>query len=438
MKENMARLILLCIDVLVILISIVSAYYTRQLFSPLLGIESETLAYYTHQYIVYVFVIVAFWGLHIYKYRHDFWEETYLLGKALLIALVLILSVLVLTKSSEKYSRFIIVLAFVYMGLLIPIFKYIFKKKFFVFGLWGKPAEVLSKDSNIIQEIFTNRYLGYIQESHKKSQTVFLDTNSKSIEKIEGKLSEYLYEKKEVIFIPVLKSFNYANTAMLEVFNARTNLVILENSLLKPSNIFIKRIFDACLVLLSFPFLLFIFTIVIYKMKKEEPNGSIFFKQERIGLNGKTFICYKFRSMFEDGEKILETYLQENPQEIENYNIYHKYENDPRITKIGAFLRKTSLDELPQIINIVKGEMSFIGPRPYMLNEQEKIGSKIDMVLAVKPGITGLWQVSGRSNIDFNSRVDIDVYYTRNWNLWMDLAIFCKTIKVVLFREGAY
>jgi len=142
--------------------------------------------------------------------------------------------------------------------------------------------------------------------------------------------------------------------------------------------------------------------------------------------------------MREDSAQVLQEYLQNNPQEVENYRIYHKYENDPRITKIGNFIRRTSLDELPQIINVLKGEMSLIGPRPYMLNEKEKIGSRLKDVLAVKPGISGLWQVSGRSQLDFHTRVDLDVYYTKNWSLWLDIIILVKTIKVVLFREGAY
>ena len=131
------------------------------------------------------------------------------------------------------------------------------------------------------------------------------------------------------------------------------------------------------------------------------------------------------------------TYLKDHPEEVEFYTTYHKYQNDPRITKIGDKLRKTSLDELPQIFNVFKNEMSFIGPRPYMLNEKEKIGEKIDTVLTVKPGITGLWQVSGRTDVDFHSRVELDVWYIRNWNLWMDLVILLKTVKTVLVREGA-
>lgn len=141
--------------------------------------------------------------------------------------------------------------------------------------------------------------------------------------------------------------------------------------------------------------------------------------------------------MRENSDALLRKYLNEHPEEVENYTIYHKYENDPRITKIGALLRKTSLDELPQIFNVLKGEMSFIGPRPYMPNERSKIGNNIDMVLAVKPGITGLWQVSGRSEVDFMSRVDLDVWYVRNWSVWNDIIILLKTVQVVLAQKGS-
>jgi undecaprenyl-phosphate galactose phosphotransferase len=176
---------------------------------------------------------------------------------------------------------------------------------------------------------------------------------------------------------------------------------------------------------------------VAYHIRKEEPGSSIIFKQERLGKKGKVFICYKFRTMYEDNEKIIKEYLDQNPEEVTYYHTYHKYRNDPRVTKIGNFLRKTSLDELPQIFNVLKNEMSFIGPRPYMVNEKEKIGDVLDTILSVKPGITGLWQVSGRSEVDFDSRVKMDVWYIRNWNLWMDLEILIKTVKTVLTRKGA-
>mgnify|MGYP000098890781 FL=1 len=142
--------------------------------------------------------------------------------------------------------------------------------------------------------------------------------------------------------------------------------------------------------------------------------------------------------MYVNGDEILKDYLANNPDEVEYYNIYHKYKNDPRVTRIGRFLRATSLDEFPQFFNILKNDMNLIGPRPYMLNEKNKIGVyNEDILLKVKPGITGLWQVSGRNNITFADRIELDKWYIQNWSLWMDFVIFMKTIKVVLSKVGA-
>jgi undecaprenyl-phosphate galactose phosphotransferase len=141
--------------------------------------------------------------------------------------------------------------------------------------------------------------------------------------------------------------------------------------------------------------------------------------------------------MYENSEKLLKTYLANHPEEIKYYKKYHKYKNDPRITKIGKILRETSLDELPQIINVLKGEMSIVGPRPYMLNELNKLGSFKEFILKVKPGITGLWQVSGRNNLTFKERNELEVWYIKNWSLWLDFVILVKTIKVVLLKIGA-
>ena len=142
--------------------------------------------------------------------------------------------------------------------------------------------------------------------------------------------------------------------------------------------------------------------------------------------------------MYINGDEILEEYLKNNPEEIEYYSIYHKYKHDPRITRVGKFLRATSLDELPQFFNILRNDMNLIGPRPYMIGEKSKIAKENeDIILEVKPGITGLWQVSGRNNLSFEKRVELDKWYIQNWSLWMDFIIFIKTIKVVLFKIGA-
>ena len=438
MKNNISRLILVGFDILAIYVSIILTYFLRLSLegyfdAPVAG----DITHYTDRIIVYIVVIMTFVSVGIYKHRHDFWEETYFVLKSLVVSLVLVLSILALSKSIENYSRFIIVASFFIMAFVIPVVKFILKKKLSVFGTWSKKAEVVSIDSNVTNEIFGTKYLGYIKSSHTNSEVVFMDTQGMPLEEVESRLLTLSHEKKEIIFIPILNSFNFANARIIEIFNARTNMIVLDNSLLKRRNIVTKKVVDMFLSVLLIPLLIPIFLMIRFFMKKEESKGSIFFKQERIGKNGETFICYKFRSMYEEGDKILEEYLKDHPEEVKSYEKYHKYINDPRITKVGAFMRRTSLDELPQIINVFKGEMSLIGPRPYMLNEKKKIGSKIDMVLAVKPGITGLWQVSGRSDVDFHARVDMDVYYTRNWTLWLDLVVLIKTIKTVLVREGA-
>lgn len=201
----------------------------------------------------------------------------------------------------------------------------------------------------------------------------------------------------------------------------------------------VKRIFDivsgivgACVLFLPAAILIFI----IYKLKGY--SGSIFFKQERLGLNGKKFKIIKFRSMIENAEEVLSS----------NKVLYRKYvengyklapEEDPRLTTIGAFIRKTSIDELPQFINILKGDMSFIGPRPIIEEEIQKYkGSDKDKFLSVKPGATGYWQVSGRSNVSYPERCDIELYYIDNMSLLLDLKILLNSFAKVISKTGAY
>ena len=438
MKNNLLRLILVSVDMFSIYISISLAFGLRVLLEDSIDLSVRgELTDYATKFIIYALVVVTLFSEQIYKYRYDFWEETRLVLRGVLISLVLVLSILALTKTMGDYSRFVIVFSFVFMMIIIPLFKNILKKLLFKSGLWKRPAEILGNDVYIKQEIFGNSYLGYVHTEHANAETIFIDTQGLSAQELQLQLDFCLKEKKEVLFLPLLQSFNLSNARIIELSNARRNLVVLENALMKKSNILIKKISDLVLSILLFPFLVILFIFIVILMKREEPKGKIFFKQKRMGLSGKKFVCYKFRSMYENGDEILEKYLKEHPHEIECYDKYHKYKNDPRVTKVGNIMRRTSLDEIPQIINVLRGEMSLIGPRPYMPNEKEKIGDKIDMVLAVKPGITGLWQVSGRNDVDFNERANIDVWYTRNWNLWLDVAILLKTIKVVLFRDGA-
>lgn len=386
--------------------------------------------------LLYAVVIVLLYVEGIYTKRYDFWQELERISKALFLACIIVIAALAVTKQSEYYSRFILIISFVVMSVIFPVQKFFLKRFLYKVGLWRHEAKLVGEDPFFEEHVFTNPYLGYVPSDDERAKTLFI-SSSKTAERLESILHSALIKRQEVIFIPLVKNFDFSDAHIIHLFNARSNLIIVENNLLNRVNQWIKMGIDYFISILILPLLLLVIGFIAFLIKREEPNGSVFFKQVRMGKNSKEFMCYKFRSMREEGDLLLENYLAQHPEEIQNYEIYHKYENDPRITKIGAFLRKTSLDELPQIFNVLKGEMSLIGPRPYMPVEREKIGESVDIILAVKPGITGLWQVSGRNHLDFMSRVDLDVWYVRNWSVWNDIVVLIKTVQVVLGGRGA-
>ncbi len=200
---------------------------------------------------------------------------------------------------------------------------------------------------------------------------------------------------------------------------------------------FIKNVFDFTLTAIGTICISPLLVYVAYRIKKES-KGDVIYDGGRLGKNGKIFKCYKFRSMYIDGDKILKDYYKEYPEEKMKYAIYHKLENDPRVTPFGYKLRRTSIDELPQIFNVLKGEMSLVGPRPYLESELKEMGDFANTILQVKPGITGYWQVNGRSNIDFESRLLMDCWYVRNRTFWLDFKLLWQTIGVVFMKKGAY
>jgi len=166
-------------------------------------------------------------------------------------------------------------------------------------------------------------------------------------------------------------------------------------------------------------------------------NGPLFYAQERIGKDGKIFKMYKYRSMVVGAEEKLKQYLEENEKAKEEYKKYRKLKKDPRITKIGNFIRKTSLDEFPQFINVLKGEMSLVGPRPYLPEEKEEINGYFRYITSVKPGVTGFWQVNGRSNVTFYDRLDMDMKYFYNHSLKLDIKLLKQTAEKMIKKEGA-
>ena len=239
-----------------------------------------------------------------------------------------------------------------------------------------------------------------------------------------------------VSVIPTLRGMPLDSTDMSFIFSHEVMIFRVQQNLAKLSSRFLKRLFD---IFGSLFIILILSPIIIYiSQKVRKDGGPAIYGHERIGKNGKPFKCLKFRSMVINSKEVLEDLLLNDASAKEEWEATFKLKNDPRITKIGAFLRRTSLDELPQLFNVLKGEMSLVGPRPIITAELARYNEEVDYYLLSKPGMTGLWQVSGRSDVDYETRVYLDAWYVKNWSMWNDIAILFKTVTVVLRKDGAY
>jgi Undecaprenyl-phosphate galactose phosphotransferase WbaP len=211
--------------------------------------------------------------------------------------------------------------------------------------------------------------------------------------------------------------------------------VEVRQQLLLPGPRLAKRVMDATLTSIGVFFVL-PFLALIALLIKLDSKGPIFYSQNRLGKDGEFFKAYKFRTMHGDGESRLKAILDADPQLRAEYEIYHKLRKDPRVTRIGRVLRKFSLDEFPQLLNVIIGDMSLVGPRPYIERELTEMGGQEKIILRAPPGMTGMWQVSDRNATSFAQRVQIDVYYVRNWSPWLDIHILAKTFGVVIKGSG--
>jgi len=211
----------------------------------------------------------------------------------------------------------------------------------------------------------------------------------------------------------------------------------VRNNLLRPGARLAKRIIDLTLCALLIPVIVPVIAIV-YSLIAVESGFPVFYSQQRLGHGAKSFRIWKFRTMVRNAPEVLEQTLARNVQLRDEWNQNQKLRNDPRITAIGKFLRKTSLDELPQFWNVVRGDMSLVGPRPIVECEIAKYKEAYGAYTKTTPGVTGLWQVSGRNHTTYSERVAYDTFYVRNWSVWMDLYLLARTVKVIVTGAGAY
>ena len=351
-----------------------------------------------------------------------------------------------------------VIYSFIVAKLIRIIFFNYLRKNVVVVGV-GSTAKELSEV--ISQNRFTMyNFMGFIDIGKNKTNKVSSDkilgnkdtliklVNEKNIQEIiiaipdisdsdVNLILDNIYSK--VKKIKIIPKVNRSFTVTPEIQDYDSLMLISSKNLnLSKKRKVLKRVIDILIGFIGCISLIPLTILVWAKTEKNERKNGIFFTQDRIGLNGKKIKIYKYRSMVAGADDILKKLLEESNELKEEYKKHKKLKDDPRITKIGAFLRKTSLDEFPQFINVLKGDMSFVGPRPYLFDEIDDMKNAYNKIIKLKPGITGMWQAHGRSETNFNERLILDEYYYRNWSLWLDIIIIIKTIKNVIAKKGAY
>ena len=420
-------------------------------------------------WIVFPLLYLIFINIEqLYSRRMQFWKLIEKLFYASIYAIVSIILFLYVGQIASSTSRLFIILFGIISFLFLIFSRYIVKKIFERFGVLqipiliigaGKTAEILAKC--ILDDVGMGyKVIGLLEDNNvedgilKKFPVLGGFADAESVIKKTGVqnlliaapgLEQVTLVKlidavqllvKSVGVVPNLVGVPMSGVEIESLLNEKIMILYLKNNLVKPVNKLLKIFFEIILTVISiviFSPVLCIIALLIYLDSK----GPIIYDGKRVGQGEKEFKCYKFRSMYVNGEEILANYLQNNNDKLQEWQIFHKLNDDPRVTLVGKFLRKTSLDELPQIFNVLMGHMSLVGPRPYLKNEIKEMGEAKNIILLAKPGITGYWQVNGRSDVSFEERVKMDCWYVKNWSLWIDLLIIFKTIKVVINKTGA-
>lgn len=414
-----------------------------------------------------VICIGWFWTrLRHYSYRKPFWFELKEIIRTLLIFAVLDLALVAFSK--WNFSRLLWLVTWTLILVAVPLGRSLAKHILNKLNLWKKNTIIIGSGRNAFEAyaaLQSEEVLGFnvsafvctdspcereyngipVINSEKELWEIADIENTQFIVALEFEqhsLRDWWLKNlakhncRSVSVIPTLRGVPLYGTDMSFIFSHEVMILRVSNNLAKRSSRFLKRIFDifgsfAIMLVLS-PVLLFL----AYTVSRD--GGKPIYGHERIGRDGRKFKCLKFRSMVVNSQEVLAELLANDPVAREEWDKDFKLKNDPRITKIGSFIRKTSLDELPQLWNVFIGEMSLVGPRPIVEAELERYAGDVDYYLMAKPGMTGLWQVSGRNDIDYDTRVYFDAWYVKNWALWNDIAILFKTINVVLKKDGAY
>ena len=401
-----------------------------------------------------------------YSDRRPFWDE---LGDILrLIGILAVLDMTLIAATRWNASRLWWLLVWVLAGIAIVWGRVLTRWLLSQMGLWIRPTIIIGNGENATEAAIALQseprmgfqVAGYVDVDADTPSLQLKGRTLQSLQQLEVladqpgiqwviALEHSQSEQREhwlrtltqwgatdISVIPAMRGVPLYGTDIAHFFSHEVALLRVSNNLRRWPARLTKRLFDTLTATLLMVLLAPVMLIIATALKLE--GGSIFFAHQRVGKNGRKFNCYKFRSMVPNAEQQLQKLLQNNPALQAEWHKERKLKDDPRISKLGEFLRSTSLDELPQLFNVLKSDMSLVGPRPIVQDELQKYGLEKSYYLMVRPGMTGLWQVSGRNDVDYETRVYLDAWYVKNWSLWYDLAILFKTIKVVFWRNGAY
>jgi len=472
-RQIVCALCLVLADALSILISLRSAIFLRAYWIPLLDAHVSPLRLPLRHYLDFGWLwllLVLFLGVEgLYTQRRTLWNEIGHISKAIASGFMVMFAAIALVQRGPVLSRLTIMLTGVILLVALPTTRYWSKRILGALGLWRKRILILGATETArlaIRGLVSDPVLGYevvglldqdpmrqgrcfgtyrdnpifVLGSLADASELMDKTHARDIliampdlddQKLLALVHDLQPRCESIYVVPQLWGLPLMNLKIDGFLRERLMMLKLSNNLAKPWNRGLKRTFDLVvglvITLLALPLCLLL-TVLI----KIDSGSPVLFVQERLGQNGRTFRCIKFRSMHVESEHMLASYLAHDPAAADEWEKYAKLRtHDPRLTRVGWFLRRWSLDELPQLLNVLKGDMSLVGPRPYLPQERGRIGAAIFTILSSRPGLTGFWQVNGRNHVTLEDRVELEAWYVRNWTIWFDCIILAKTFKAV-------
>ena len=456
--------LIILVDIITVSIAVILSSIIRVALLPVMGgvINWPLIFRGLVFYILFVLILAWFNGLYPgfgLAAVHEMQKVLYVVS----LASVFLGVFLFLQQLGLAYSRSIFLLTWLLSGLFMMLGRFGLRNRLSQSKWWGIPMVVVGSPENatpIIEQLIQNRRLGFrpvyyfdpdnlrtepildvpvikskimltdIIKSANIEYVVFTD----AVDDVQSKKLQWMRDVfPNIIFIVDTASFG---SLWVKTMDLHGTLAIETNyHLLNKRERIVKRILDMLLTLVIYIISLPIFLILAVIVRLDS-RGPILFTQKRLGQHGKPFDSFKFRTMYNNAEAKLHDLLANNPEAKREYEKFHKLANDPRVTPVGKILRRYSLDELPQLINVIKGDMNLIGPRSYLPRELPAMGDYAKIILKVKPGITGWWQVMGRNATSFKERLRLDEYYISNWSIWLDIYIVIKTVWVLLTGQG--